>query len=102
MFLDAALHGSAGFFEHFGVLPYVVKICDLSMPRNDFYVWRKFRHDLFHGRDHAFHAAAGGEVDEGEAIANEIVAHVHDVRLRKENDAVAIGVSAREVKSANV
>src|SRR4029077_17066498 len=52
--------------------------------------------------DHALYAAAAAQVNEGKAVAHEIVAHVHDVRLGKKDDAVAVGGSAGKMQGADV
>jgi len=57
---------------------------------------------LFHGVNHAPDAAAAGYVNEGEAVAHEIVTHVHDIIFREENDGVAVGVAGGKMQGANV
>jgi len=54
------------------------------------------------GVDHALHAAAAGHVNEREAVAHEVVAHVHDIVFWEEDDGVAVGVAGGKVQRANV
>src|SRR5262249_61111322 len=41
-------------------------------------------------------AAAALQVDEWEALGEEVIAHVHHLRLREEDDAVAVGMRSEE------
>src|SRR3989442_15117498 len=43
-----------------------------------------------------------GHVNEGEAVAHEVVAHVDDIIFRKENDGVAVSVARWKMQGANV
>ena len=72
------------------------------MARDNLYVRRQHGNDFFAGRDHALHAAAGGDIDEGIAVAYIVIAHVHHVGLGEEDDGVAIGVTGGKVQRANV
>src|SRR5581483_11325667 len=72
------------------------------MSGDHLYISRQLRRDFFERIDHTSHAAAAGHVDEWETISDEIVSHVYDVRFRKEDNAVAVGVSRREVQRADV
>ena len=67
-----------------------------------FYVRRQLGGYLLHRRNDSIHAAARRQMDDGEAAAHKIVAHVHHIGLGKENDAVAVGVAAGEMPSADV
>jgi len=99
---NAILNRSAGFFEHLHVGANVIEIGDGSVPGDDFHIRRQFRNNLFHGGNHAGNAASAIEIDKRETVTDEIVAHVHDIGFGKEDDAVAVGVAAGEVQSANV
>ena len=102
MSVERFLHHSGSFFEHFCVCAHVVKIRKRAVPGNHFHVGRKLRSGLFHRFDDALRTAAAGHVNKGKTVTHEIVAHVHDVILREENDGVAIGVARRKVHCANV
>ena len=56
----------------------------------------------FDGGDHALNAAAVGHIDKRETVGHEIIPHVHDFRLREEDDTVSIGVAVGEVDRADV
>src|ERR1700674_4533361 len=72
------------------------------MAGDDFHVRGQLRRGFFHGVDHALYAAAAGDVNEREAIAHEVVAHVHDIVFREEDDGVAVGVAGGKMQRANV
>ncbi len=42
------------------------------------------------------------QIDKRKAVAHKVVAHVHHVRLGKEDDAVAVGVTARKMQGSDV
>ena len=60
------------------------------------------RDDLGHSVDHAVDAAAALHVNKGKAIGDEIVAHVHDIGVGKENDRVAVSMPSGEIQSTDV
>ena len=72
------------------------------MPRNHLNIRRQLRDYLGHGVDHAVDAAAALHVNEGKAVGDEVVAHVHDVGVREKDDRVAVGVSGGKIESADV
>src|SRR5215471_5079708 len=44
----------------------------------------------------------GGHIDKRKSVAHKIIAHVHNVVLREENDRVAVGVTGGKMQRANV
>src|SRR5580692_9679039 len=72
------------------------------MTGNDFDIRRELRNDLCHAVNHAVDAAAAFDIDEGKAVSDEVVAHVNDIRVREENDRVAVSMSSGEIEGANV
>ena len=52
--------GGARFFQHFDVGADIVEVGEGAVAGDDFYVGGELRDGLFHGGDHALHAAAGG------------------------------------------
>src|ERR1700722_2153438 len=72
------------------------------MPGDDFNVGGELGGGSFHTINHSPPASATGHINKGKTVANEIVAHVHDIVLGEKDDGVAVGVSGRKVKRANV
>src|SRR5713101_7749428 len=72
------------------------------MSGNDLYIRRQLRGGFFHRIDHALHAAPAGHVNERKAVTHKVVAHVHDIIFRKENNGIAIGVARGKMQRANV
>ena len=72
------------------------------MSGNHSYVGRQLRRDLFRGGDHALDAAAARHVNKRKAVTHEIVAHVHNIVLREEDNGIAVGVPGRKMQRANV
>src|SRR5262245_3528329 len=72
------------------------------MAGNDLHVGGQRRHGFLDVLHHAEHATAAGDVHEGQAVGDEIVAHVDHVRLREVDDAVAVGVPLRVVQRPDV
>src|SRR6185437_2884676 len=101
--LDAGLNSRSSVFQHLDELAQIVLGAERAVAGNDLYVVRHFRQDFFIAGDHALHAAAAVEVDEGKHSAvKEIIAHMDDVGLREKDHAVAIGVSVGKVDGADV
>src|SRR6185369_8080866 len=63
---------------------------------------RQLSDNTFSGCDHSFHGATARKIDEWESISDEIIAHMHDIRLRKEDHAVAIRMPAWTMENSNI
>src|SRR5581483_832338 len=70
---------SSGVFQYGEEVADIVKVGDGPVSRNHFHVRGKLRDDLLDGSDHAFYAAAAGEIDEWKSVGDEIIPHVYDV-----------------------
>jgi len=96
------LDGGGSVFEHLDVGADVIEVGKGAVAGNDFDVGGELSYGLFHTVGHALDAAAAGDVNEGKAVANEIVAHVHDVIFGEVDDGVAVGVAGGKVERADV
>jgi len=72
------------------------------MSGNDLHVRRHLHNHLLHAVDHPINAAARIHVDKREAISHKVVAHVHDIRLGKEDDRVTVRMPCRKIKRADI
>ncbi len=72
------------------------------MSRNHLNIRRQLRNHLVHSINHAINAATALNINKGKPVSNEVVSHVHNIRVGKENDRVTVGVSGREVESADI
>ena len=48
------------------------------------------------------HAASAIDVNEGETITDEVVAHMHDIRPREKDHRIAVGMPRREMQGTDV
>ena len=72
------------------------------MTGDDLHVCGNLCQNFFDAIDHAVDTASAVDVDEGESVGDEVVAHVHDVGFGKEDDGVAVGVAGREVQGTDI
>src|SRR5271165_2549972 len=72
------------------------------MAGDDLHVRWQYCSHLLTGCDHALHAAARGDVNEGKSVADIVVAHVHYIGLGEEDDGVTVGVSCGKVQCPDV
>src|SRR6516162_3947111 len=99
---EGLLDGVGGFVKHPHVSSYVVDAGQVTVPGDHFHVSWQLRDDALTGSDNALYAAAAVDVDKREAVADEVVAHVHHVRLRVKDDRVSVRVASGKVKGADV
>src|SRR6516165_924146 len=72
------------------------------MSRNNLYVGRHLTDHLLDAIDHSIDAAARVHIDERKPIRYEVISHVHNIRLRKEDDRISIRMTRRKVERANI
>src|SRR5271166_740825 len=72
------------------------------MAGDDLHVRRQYCSHLLTGCDHALHAAARSDVNEGKSVAHIVVAHVHYIGFGEEDYGVTVGVSCGKVQGPDV
>src|SRR5437899_9643858 len=100
--IQSVLHDRASFSQHLQKDSHVAHAADVTVSWNHLHIRRKLGAHRFQRTNHAIDVAAGSYVDEGEAIRSEVVSHVYDIRLGKEDDGVAVGVPGWKVERADV
>src|SRR5215468_540081 len=90
------------FLEHFDVLADVVEIGNDTVAGDDSYVGRKLPDGFFYAVNHALHAAAAGDINEGKTVTDEIVTHVNDIVFGKEDDGVSVSVAGGKMQGADI
>src|SRR5208283_4522609 len=88
--------------EHLNILADLIEFRELPVAGNDLYVGRQHWDDFLAGCDHALHASTRAHIDEGKAVADIVVTHMHNVGLWEEDDGVAVRVSRGKVQCPDV
>lgn len=95
--LDPAVHHRSRFPEHFHEGPHVIKIGNHAVTRDDYHIRGKCRNECLKGSNESASGTSRGQINERKTDTKKIVAHVHNVRLGKIDDAVAISVAILKV-----
>lgn len=91
------LDGGSGVLEHLEVGADIVEMGEGAVTVDHLYVGRQLGDGSFNTVSHAQDAAAAGDINEGKAVANEVVAHVYDVIFGEKDDGVAVRVAGGKV-----
>src|SRR2546427_155043 len=100
--VDGFLDDGGGFLEHFHERTDIIEIGKRAVAGNHFHIGRKLRGSFFERINHALNAATARDIDEGKAVTDKIVAHVHDIVFGEEDDGIAVGVAGRKMERANI
>src|SRR5262249_61869069 len=85
------LNGGGCVLKHLDVGADVVEIGELAVPGDNFDVGGKLRDSFLKAVGHALDAAAAGDGNGREALADEVVAHVNEGVSWGKDDGVAVG-----------
>src|SRR5208282_1277134 len=88
--------------QHVLELLQIVQGRERPVSGDDLHIRRKHGDDLRNVGDQALYTAAAVQVDEREHAGEEVISHVHHVRLWEEDDDVAVGMALGEVDGADV